>query len=116
MRFQETILERLGKALHARMDDITHEAVPRRWVELILFLEEKERTLPERHDKPGIPALVPNDCEPELCWNRISTGQIARNGTNDLMRGSPCICPRGECAPCGTPCGMSCARWFGWRR
>jgi hypothetical protein len=45
MRFQETVLERLGKALHARMDDITHEPVPRRWVELILFLEEKERTL-----------------------------------------------------------------------
>jgi len=44
MRFQETILERLGKALHVGMDDITHEPLPRGWVELILFLEEKERT------------------------------------------------------------------------
>ena len=55
MRFQETILERLGKALHVRMDDVTHEPLPRRWVELILFLEEKERTLPELHDESSPP-------------------------------------------------------------
>ena len=40
---QETILQRLGKTLHVRMDDITHEPLPRRWVELILYLEEQER-------------------------------------------------------------------------
>ena len=57
MRFQETILERLGKALHVGMDDITHEPLPRRWVELILFLEEKERAGPKRQDgsrHPGV--------------------------------------------------------------
>jgi len=43
MRFQETILGRLGKALHVQMDDITHEALPRRWVDLILHLEEQEK-------------------------------------------------------------------------
>ena len=43
MRFQETILGRLGKALHDQMGDITHEPLPRRWVELILHLEEQER-------------------------------------------------------------------------
>ena len=43
MRFQETIIERLGKSLHGQLDDITHEPLPDRWVELILHLEEQER-------------------------------------------------------------------------
>ena len=49
MRFQETVLGRLGKALHVEMDDITHEALPHRWVDLILYLEEQEkkRSAPE---------------------------------------------------------------------
>ena len=50
MRFRETILQRLGKALHVQMDDITHEPLPRRWVELILYLEEHERTRSELHE------------------------------------------------------------------
>jgi len=57
MRFQETILERLGKALHVCMDDVTHEPLPRRWVELILFLEEKERAGPKRHDRSRQPGV-----------------------------------------------------------
>ena len=49
MRFQETILGRLGKALHAHWDDIAHEPLPRRWVDLILFLDEQERKRSDRH-------------------------------------------------------------------
>lgn len=49
MRFQETILRRLGKALHVRMDDITHEPLPARWVDLIHHLNEQERGCSERH-------------------------------------------------------------------
>jgi hypothetical protein len=48
MLFQETILQRLGKALHVHWDDIAREPMPRRWVDLILFLEEKERKRSER--------------------------------------------------------------------
>ncbi len=48
---QETILQRLGKTLHVRMDDITHEPLPRRWVELILYLEEQERERTGRKPK-----------------------------------------------------------------
>jgi hypothetical protein len=44
MRPQETILRRLGKALHVRLDDITHEPLPKRWVKLIHYLNEQERT------------------------------------------------------------------------
>ena len=33
----------VGKTLHVEMDDITHDVLPRRWVELILHLEEQER-------------------------------------------------------------------------
>ena len=43
MRIQETILQRLGKALHVQMDDITHEPLPHRWVELIHYLNEQEK-------------------------------------------------------------------------
>ncbi len=43
MRPQETILRRLGRTLHVNMDEITHEPLPSRWVELILYLEEQER-------------------------------------------------------------------------
>ena len=39
-----SILERLGKALHVRMDEILHEPLPERWVDLIHYLDEKERT------------------------------------------------------------------------
>ena len=43
MRPQETILRRLGRTLHVHMDEITHEPLPSRWVELILYLEEEEQ-------------------------------------------------------------------------
>ena len=42
-----SILARLGKALHIQSDDITHEPLPNRWVDLILHLEAKERQRPE---------------------------------------------------------------------
>jgi hypothetical protein len=40
---QDTILRHLGKVLHAYVDDVTDEPVPRRWVDLILYLDEQER-------------------------------------------------------------------------
>ena len=42
MQVQETILQRLGRALNVRLDDITHEPLPERWVELIQHLNEQE--------------------------------------------------------------------------
>jgi hypothetical protein len=49
MLFQETILQRLGKALHAHWDDIAHEPLPRRWIELIQHLNEQERKRSDPH-------------------------------------------------------------------
>jgi hypothetical protein len=37
----------LGKVMHDRDDDITHEPLPRRWVDLIHFLDEQERKIDE---------------------------------------------------------------------
>jgi hypothetical protein len=48
MQFQQTILERLGKTLRGHDGGITHEALPRRWVELIHFLDEQERKQSDR--------------------------------------------------------------------
>jgi hypothetical protein len=53
MQDQETILQRLGKALHLRLDDITHEPLPHRWVELIQYLNVQEM-------REGIPQAGPN--------------------------------------------------------
>ena len=39
----DTILQRIGKAFHVHIDGITLEPLPRRWVDLILYLDEQER-------------------------------------------------------------------------
>ena len=59
VRSQETILERLGKELHLRLDDITDEPLPHRWVELIQYLNEQgttreriQNTEPKGRDRP----------------------------------------------------------------
>jgi hypothetical protein len=44
---QNTILRRLGKAFHLYGDDIAHEPLPRRWVDLIHYLDEQEKLLCE---------------------------------------------------------------------
>ena len=45
---QETLLRRLGKTFHLYGDDIAHEPLPRRWVDLIRYLDEQERKSSER--------------------------------------------------------------------
>ncbi len=40
---KETLLRRLGREFHIYADDIAHEPLPRRWVELIRYLDEQER-------------------------------------------------------------------------
>ena len=52
MHVQETILQRLGTALHVQMDDITHEPLPRRSVDLIHHLNEQERKQSEGQPEP----------------------------------------------------------------
>ena len=36
-------LRRIGQVLRVNIDDLAHEPLPERWVELILHLEEKEK-------------------------------------------------------------------------
>ena len=38
-----SILRRLTKALHDQFDDIAHQPLPQRWVDLIHYLDEEER-------------------------------------------------------------------------
>jgi hypothetical protein len=46
------ILESIGQALHVRHDDIVKEPLPERWIDLINYLNEKERA-------PREPKTVP---------------------------------------------------------
>jgi len=50
------MLVRLGKALHIQSDDITHEPLPERWVDLILYLEAKERQRSESRQPEAEPS------------------------------------------------------------
>jgi hypothetical protein len=43
LQFHKSILDRLGKAIQAQSEDIADEPLPRRWVDLIHHLDEKER-------------------------------------------------------------------------
>ena len=52
MRFQETILEQLGRTFRSYDEGITREPLPRRWIDLILFLEEQERKRSEHQPEP----------------------------------------------------------------
>jgi hypothetical protein len=40
---RSTIVQQLSKVLRQRLDATTHEPLPERWVELIQYLNEKER-------------------------------------------------------------------------
>jgi hypothetical protein len=42
-QMQDTVLLRLGNLLHSLDEDITHEQIPRRWLELIHRLDERLR-------------------------------------------------------------------------
>ena len=44
-RGQDSIFQRIGKALRGQGIEITQEPLPRRWVDLIHHLDERERTL-----------------------------------------------------------------------
>jgi hypothetical protein len=44
----DSIFRRLGKLLHDQDDGIKHEPLPKRWVDLIHFLDEQERKTSSR--------------------------------------------------------------------
>ena len=48
---QETLLRRLGKTFHIYADDTADEPLPRRWVELIRYLDEQERRSSEQSQR-----------------------------------------------------------------
>lgn len=51
-----SLLHVIGKALHARPDGLNHETLPERWVELIQYLNEKERARPKgTESQPNAP-------------------------------------------------------------
>jgi len=40
---QSPIFDRIGKMLHAHFDEVVDEPLPKRWVDLIKYLNEQER-------------------------------------------------------------------------
>jgi hypothetical protein len=43
MQTNMTDARQLGKVLHKRYEDIANEPLPKRWVELVNFLDQKEK-------------------------------------------------------------------------
>jgi hypothetical protein len=52
MRKKNETIDEIGKGLRRRSDEITRAALPRRWVELIRRLNEKERETKHIQDQP----------------------------------------------------------------
>ena len=51
-KLSPALIKRISMALRFQYDQITHEPLPDRWVELIKYLDEKEkRRRPVRHDQ-----------------------------------------------------------------
>ena len=42
-------LRRIGTVLRVKDEDFAHEALPERWVDLIHYLDEKERRVAQKH-------------------------------------------------------------------
>ena len=42
-------MSRIGTVLRVKDDDLTHEPLPERWVDLIHYLDEKERRATQKH-------------------------------------------------------------------
>lgn len=40
---QSPVFKRIGKALHDQFNEVVHEPLPDRWIDLINYLNEKER-------------------------------------------------------------------------
>jgi hypothetical protein len=57
-----SILHYLAKPLHDRNDDITHEPLPQRWLDLIRQLNEKEQTAAKAHQPEAEPEDRPPTC------------------------------------------------------
>jgi len=51
-RGQDSIFQRIGKALRGQGIEITQEPLPRRWVDLIHHLDERERRSHGRQTEP----------------------------------------------------------------
>ena len=49
----DRILKSISGSLRAQNDNIPQEPLPRRWVDLINFLEERERSLPRAPQSEG---------------------------------------------------------------
>ena len=93
---QESVLGRLGKVLRGRDDDITNEPLPRRWVDLIHHLDDKERTRRE-------PRATLEKTEGSPPTARVSLG-LSESGSGKTGKcESPCERSNAQQGPSGIP-------------
>ena len=63
----DSVLQRIGKALHLAHEDVLKEPLPQRWVDLILYLDEKEQERSKAREpgdkSPGGGCLPPQNDE-----------------------------------------------------
>ena len=53
---QSPIFDRIGKMLHAHFDEVVDEPLPKRWVDLIKYLNEQEREDEARRQRQKTPS------------------------------------------------------------
>jgi hypothetical protein len=50
---RSAIFDRIGKMLHEQFEDIAREPLPERWIDLINYLNDKERAQREPDGEPN---------------------------------------------------------------
>ena len=55
---QQPLLQLIGKALRVQVDDIVHEPLPDRWVDLINYLNEKEKRRRDARQRNSDPEIL----------------------------------------------------------
>ena len=54
---RDLILNRIGRVFQARTEDIAHERLPERWVDLIRYLDEQEHEREEAQRNKRSPTI-----------------------------------------------------------
>ena len=99
LQVQESILQRIGKALRVQSNDITDQPVPTRWVDLILHLDEQSERAQSAVDRNlGHANAAPTDESLEGFWMetdaRLSASCSVNHSIPIVLESAPVPCRR----------------------
>jgi hypothetical protein len=106
--------DRIGKALRNETDEFVREPLPKRWVELILYLDEKERrrSKPERSEIPRSSSYDEGTRAARRSFTlNSSVGKGRKRPRVGRARSRPCVKPTPQKQGYGRACGATEETW-----